>query len=144
MRGARLGRLIFFAVLALLLLVELFFSNVGSLGRLEAVATQLGLSPAAERTRLFILIALDALGGIGALLCVVALLGKPSLARIGVPLTTLGFVAYGLYQIVSALTQLAPQWRIPIVIVGLVYLLIGIAAWFVGRSLLNQTNHHAR
>jgi hypothetical protein len=144
MRGARLGRLIFFAVLALLLLSELFFSNIGSLGRLEAVATQLGLTPAVERTRLFILIALDAIGGIGALLCVVALLGNRSLARIGVPLTTLGFVTYGLYQIVSALTQLAPQWRIPIVIVGLVYLLIGIAAWFVGRSLLNQTNLRAR
>jgi hypothetical protein len=137
MRGARLGRLIFFAVLALLLLSELVFSNIGSLGRLEAVAAQLGLSPSAERTRLFILIALDALGGIGALLCVVALLGNRSLARIGVPLTTFGFVAYGLYQIITALTQLAPQWQIPIVIVGLVYLLIGIAAWFVGRSLLN-------
>jgi peptidoglycan/LPS O-acetylase OafA/YrhL len=130
MRGANLGRLIFFAVLALLLL-------------LEAVATQLGLSPAAERTRLFILIALDAVGGVGALLCVIALLGNRSLAKIGVPLTTFGFMAYGLYQIISALTQLAPQWRIAIVMVGLVYLLIGIAAWFVGRSLLAPPPNNA-
>jgi hypothetical protein len=143
MRGANLGRLIFFAVLALLLLSELFFSNLGSLGRLEAVATQLGLSPAAERTRLFILIALDAVGGVGALLCVIALLGNRSLAKIGVPLTTFGFMAYGLYQIISALTQLAPQWRIAIVMVGLVYLLIGIAAWFVGRSLLAPPPNNA-
>jgi hypothetical protein len=56
-----IGRLIFFAVLALLLLAEFFFSNVGSLGRLETVAAQLGLTPEAERSRLFILIILDSM-----------------------------------------------------------------------------------
>jgi hypothetical protein len=60
---AKIGRLIFFGLLALLMLAELFFSNVGSLGRLEAVAAQLGLTSEAERTRLFILIILDAIGG---------------------------------------------------------------------------------
>jgi hypothetical protein len=136
MQRKNLGRLIFFAVLALLLLAELFFSNVGSLGRLEAVAAQLGLTPEAERSRLFVLIILDALGGTGALLCVAALLSNRSLAKIGLPLTVFGFVAYGLYQIISALTQLAPQWRVPIAVVGLVYIAIGIVAWWLGRGLL--------
>jgi hypothetical protein len=136
MTRATIGRLIFFGVLALLMIAELFFSNIGSLGRLEAVAVQLGLTPQAERTRLFILILLDAVGGIGALLCVAALLGNRSLAKIGLPLTVFGFVLYGLYQIVSALTQLGAQWRMPISIVGLVYIAIGVAAWWLGRGLL--------
>ncbi len=136
MKGKTLGRIIFFAVLTLLLLSELFFSNVGSLGRLEAVATQLGLSPQAERTRLFILIILDAVGGLGAVLTVLALLGNRSLAKLGVPLTVLGFTAYGLYQLFSAFILLAPQWRMPISIVGGVYIAIGLLAWYVGRGLI--------
>ncbi len=136
MKGKPFGRMIFFAVLALLLLSELFFSNVGSLGRLEAVATQLGLSPVAERTRLFILIILDAMGGLGAILTLLALLGNRSLAKIGLPLTVFAFVAYGLYQLFSALTQLAPQWRMPISIVGVVYIVIGIMAWYLERGLI--------
>jgi hypothetical protein len=138
MKGKRLGQLIFFAVLALLLLAELFFSNAGSLGNLETVAAQLGLSPQAERTRLFTLMALDAVGALGALLTVFALLGNRSLAKIGVPLTSLGFIAYGLYQLFSALTQLAPQWRMPISVVGVVYIVIGVVAWLVGRGLISQ------
>jgi hypothetical protein len=131
-----IGRLIFFVVLALLLLSELFFSNLGSLGRLEIIAAQLGLTPEAERSRLFILIVLDALGGVGALLCVAALLSNRSLARVGLPLTVFGFVTYGIYQIISALTQLGAQWRVPIASVGLVYIAIGVAAWWLGRGLL--------
>jgi hypothetical protein len=138
MNRARIGRIIFFGILALLLLAELFFSNLGSLGRLETVAAQLGLTPQAERSRLFILIVLDAVGGVGALLCVAALFGNRSLAKVGLPLTVFGFVAYGLYQIVSALTQLAAQWRMPITIVGLIYIVIGLAAWWVGRGLLRK------
>ncbi len=136
MKRGKIGRLIFFAVLAVLVLSELFFSNVGSLGNLETVAAQLGLTPEAERSRLFILILLDAVASIGALVCVVALFGNSSLAKVGLPLTVFGFVAYGLYQIISALTQLAPQWRMPIVVVGLVYIAIGIVAWWLGRGLL--------
>ncbi len=140
MKRADVGRVIFFALLALLLLAELFFSNVGSLGRLETVAAQLGLTPQTERSRLFILIVLDAIGGVGALLCVAALLGNRSLAKIGLPLTVFGFVAYGLYQIVSALTQLAAQWRVPIAIVGIVYVVIGILAWWLGRGILKRAS----
>jgi hypothetical protein len=138
MKRATIGRLIFFVVVALLLLSELFFSNLGSLGRLETVATQLGLSPEAERSRLFILMVLDALGAVGALLCVAALRGKRTLAKVGLPLTIFGFVAYGLYQMISALTQLAAQWRVPITVVGIVYLIIGLAVWWVGRGMLKQ------
>lgn len=139
MNRGKLGRLVFFAVLALLMLAELFFSNLGSLGNLEAVAAQLGLTPEAERSRLIILIVLDAIGGVGALLCVAALLGNSSLASVGLPLTVFGFVSYGVYQVISALTQLAPQWRVPITIIGLVYVLIGLAAWWLGRKMLGKS-----
>jgi hypothetical protein len=58
---------------------------------------------------------------------------------VGLPLTVFGFALYGLYQIISALTQLEAQWRIPIAVVGLVYIAIGIVAWGLGRGLLRKT-----
>lgn len=139
MRSANRGRLLFFVVLAIILLLELFFSNLGSLGRLETVAAELGLTPEAERTRLLTLIVLGGIGAVGSLLCVVASLGNRSLAKVGLPLTVLGLVAYGLYQIISALVQLAPEWRFLIAFVGLVYAAIGVLAWWVGRGLLRKS-----
>jgi hypothetical protein len=136
MRSVNRGRLLFFAVLAIILLLEIFFSNLGSLRRLETVATELGLTPDAERNRLLTLIILGGIGAIGSLLCVVALLSNRSLARVGLPLSVFGFVAYGLYQLVSALLQLSPEWRLPIAFVGLVYAALGVLAWWVGRGLL--------
>jgi hypothetical protein len=138
MRTVSKGRLIFFALLAVILLLEIFFSDLGSLRRLETVATELGLTPEAERNRLWTLIIFGSMGALGSLLCVAALLRNHSFARVGLPLTVLGVIAYGLYQIVSASTQLAPEWRVPIAFVGFVYAAIGLVAWWVGRGILRQ------
>jgi hypothetical protein len=137
-RSVNRGRLLFFVVLAIILLSELFFSDLGSLQRLETVAEELGLTPEAERNRLWTLIFFGSMAALGSLLCAAAQLSNRSLARIGLPLTVLGLVAYGLYQVVSALTQLAPAWRLPIALVGLVYAAIGVVAWWVGRGLLSE------
>jgi hypothetical protein len=130
----------FYAIIALLMLAELLLSNIGTLaGNLDATAAMLGLSPDAERTRLVILIILDAVAGGGALLALWALL-RPTghaLGRAGAWLTAIGMAGYGLYQIGAALLQLAPTWRGPILGVGVVYLLIGgLAAW-LGRPLIS-------
>ncbi len=131
-------RIAFFAVIALLMLSELFLSNIGTwLNNLEEIAQQFGITPAAERTRLLILIALDAVAGIGALLATWGYLRQAatSLGRIGVILTTAGLILYGLYQFLSAWFQFTGTMSTAIMSVGVVYVLIGILAWFAGRDL---------
>ena len=132
------SRALFFAIIGVLMLSELVFSNLGTLGgNLEATAQNLGLSVGAERTRLLILILLDGVAGVGALLALWALLRPTSahLGQIGVQLATGGLIGYGLYQLGSALFQLAPKWKGPIVGVGLTYIVLGLAAWWIGRGL---------
>jgi hypothetical protein len=138
MRTAARGRLIFFVLLAVVLLLEIFFSDLGSLARLEIVAAELGLTSEAERNRLWTLIIFGSIGTLGSVLCVVALLGKHSLARIGLPLTVLGVIAYGLYQVFSATTQLASEWRLPTAFIGCVYAAIGFVAWWIGHGILKE------
>ncbi|MEM7347435.1 MAG: hypothetical protein AAF485_24615 [Chloroflexota bacterium] len=136
MSRQKIFRIIFFAVIALLLLSELVFSNIGSFGNIEAVAEQLGLTVAAERVRLYILILFDAIGGVGALLALWGLFRSEaaSTLRLGVLLTTIGLVGYGVYQFFSALFQLGDAFRIPIMIVGVVYAGLGIVTWTTNRS----------
>ncbi len=132
--GTRIGALIFFALLALIALSELIFSNLGTLsGDLAGAARMLGLTTAQERTRLLILIALDAVAGAGALLAVIGLLSRTHLAAYGASLCAVGFLAYGVYQVFAALTQLSEVVRLPVIVAGLLYALLGVAAWFVGR-----------
>ncbi|MEM7119074.1 MAG: hypothetical protein AAF614_42040 [Chloroflexota bacterium] len=132
----RILRIIFFAIIALLLLSELVFSNIGSLGNVEEVAQQLGLTVPAERIRLYILILFDAIGGIGAILALIALSRTEALAprRTGVLLTTIGLIGYGIYQFFSALLQLSGDFRIPVMSVGVVYTLLGVVAWITNRT----------
>jgi len=140
MKRGMVPRLIFFFLIALLLLSELWLSNLGSLtNNLEGMAALMGLSVAAERVRLFILIGLDALGGGGALLALAGyLLDRPALRRVGVLLTTLGLVLYGGYQLGSALTQLTPELRPTMALIGVVYAVIGIVAWRIGMRPASQ------
>ena len=131
-------RIVFYAVIALLTLAELFLSNIGSLLNLEATARMLGLSPDAERSRLFVLIVFDALAGIGGMLAIWSLL-RPSaaeLGRIGAWMVVAGMLLYGIYQVYSALFVLAPAWQAGILGVGITYALIGLAAWRIGRPLM--------
>lgn len=140
MKRGTVPRLIFFFLIALLLLAELWLSNLGSLtNNLAGMAALMGLSVAAERVRLLILIGLDALGGGGALLALTGyLLDRPALRRVGVLLTTLGLVLYGGYQLVSALTQLTPELRPTMALIGVVYAAIGIVAWRIGMRPASQ------
>ncbi len=137
----RIPHLIFFGLLALIALSELFFSNLGTLnGDIASVANMLGLTVPQERTRLLILIALDAIAGIGAVLAIMGTLrlGSANLFHYGAVLCALGFCAYGIYQLFAALTQLSDGVRVPVAIVGVIYAAIGAIVWFVGRRAANK------
>lgn len=129
-----LPRILFFGIIALLLFAELWFSNWGTLvNNLEGIAALLGLTVEQERTRLYSLIILDAIGGIGALLALAGcLLDRAMLRRVGAMIAAIGLVSYGLYQLVSAVTQLPPELKTTIGLIGVVYIGIGIVAWIVG------------
>lgn len=130
----RYGALVLFVLLALIAFSELIFSNLGTLnGDIAGVAQMLGLTLQQERTRLLILIALDAIAGVGAVLAVVGLLMRNRLIAYGASLCAMGFFAYGVYQIFAALTQLGANVRVPVAVAGAMYLLLGVAAWLVGR-----------
>jgi hypothetical protein len=131
---SRIAYIIFFSMLALIALSELLFSNLGTLnGGLQAAADLLGLTVRQERTRLLILIALDAIAGIGAVLAVIGLIARNSLATYGASMCAMGFLAYGIYQLFAALTQFGPAVRGPVALVGVLYAGVGIAAWVIGR-----------
>jgi hypothetical protein len=127
--------------MALLMLSELFLSNLGTLfGNLEATAASLGLGVEAEQARLLALAALDGVASLGALLALWSLVGGPPAAgRLGAWLLVVGLVAYGLYQFAAALLQLAPTWRTPILVVGVVYIMLSGIAWWVGRPLIGAS-----
>ena len=132
--NSRIPRIIFFGLLTLVAFSELLFSNIGTLtGNMTSVATMLGLTLEQERIRLLILIALDAIAGIGAVIAVIGLLRRNGLLAVGARICAIGFVAYGLYQLFAALTQLGAAVRGPVMGAGGTYLLVGIVAWFVGR-----------
>lgn len=133
-RRAMLPRIIFFAVVAGLMFSELWFSNLGTLtNNLEGMAALMGLSVAAERARLIILITLDAIAGVGAVTAVIGcLIDRPAVRRVGAMVAGMGLIAYGLYQLFSALTQLPLELRMTIALIGVIYMGIGIVAWVVG------------
>lgn len=131
---AMLPRIFFFVVVALLVWAELWFSNLGSLrNNLTGTAAFMGLTVDQQRLRLLTLIGLDAIAGIGALITIVGCLrNKVRLRRSGAMVTTVGLVLYGLFQILSALTQLPTEFSNTIILIGLVYIGIGIVTWVVG------------
>ncbi len=116
------------------MLAELWYSNLGSLtNNLEGTAALMGLSVAAERNRLLILIALDALAAIGAILALIGcVLDRIALRRVGTMIAALGLILYGLYQLGAALTQLPPELRGTIALIGVIYMGIGVVTWVVG------------
>jgi hypothetical protein len=131
------SRLIYFAFIAILMLSEMFTSNLYSLiGPLQVTSELMGVSVAVERVRLVILIVLDAVPGAGAILAIWSYRssGAARAGRIGVILTTFGLLAYGCYQFWSATYQLGNMQGF-VQLVGVVYATLGIAAWFVGADL---------
>jgi hypothetical protein len=134
--SSRIPRIIFFSLIAVTLFSELIFSNLGTLnGNIAGTAQALGLGVDAERRRLLILIILDAIAGIGAVLAIIgAVTNKANVMRAGSAMCAIGLMAYGLYQLIAALTQLGPDMRTPIIMVGVIYMLIGVMAWLIGRA----------
>jgi hypothetical protein len=134
--SSRIPRIIFFGLIAITLFSEMIFSNIGTLtGDIAGTAQMLGLSVEAERQRLLILIMLDAIGGIGAVIAIVgAATGRLNVLRAGGTMCAIGLVAYGLYQLIAAFTQLGPELRAPIMLVGVLYMLIGVMAWLLSRA----------
>lgn len=137
MQRGVIARVIFFFVIALLMLAELFMSNLGTLlGDVTSTSAMMGITPDAERTRLWILILLDAVAGLGALVAAIGLLRKNAAwQRYGALATAIGLVLYGAYQFFAALFQLNDSVRIPVMVVGVVYALIGVAAWWLGARI---------
>jgi hypothetical protein len=131
------SRMFYFGFLAVLMLSEMLTSNIYSLfGPLAATAEMMGVSVYQERTRLIILIFLDAVPGIGALLVIrVYRRGAAAPAgRMAVMVTTFGMVAYGIYQFWSATFQLGHMQNF-VQLVGIVYSLLGVGAWLIGGDL---------
>jgi hypothetical protein len=130
-------RLIYFGFIAFLMLSEMITSNLFSLiGPLEETAEIMGVSVQTERLRLIILIVLDAIPGIGALLAVYSYRQTDAMRAgpVGVMMTTFGMLAYGVYQFGSATFQLGNMQGF-VKLVGIVYALLGLAAWFIGSDL---------
>jgi hypothetical protein len=131
------GRIIYFGFIAVLMLSEMVTSNLYSLiGPLEATSELMGVSVAVERIRLVILIVLDAIPGAGAVIAIWAYrsVDASRIGRIGVILTTYGMLAYGCYQFWSATFQLGNMQNF-VKLVGFIYAVLGIIAWFVGGNL---------
>lgn len=133
-RRTMLPRISFFTIVAMLMFAELWFSNLGTLNHnVEGIAALMGLSVAAERARLVILITLDAVAGVGAVVAAIGcLVDRPMLRRVGAMVAGIGLIAYGLYQFGSALIQLPVELRMTIALIGLIYMGIGVVAWVVG------------
>ncbi|MEJ2140295.1 MAG: hypothetical protein P8Y61_12775 [Gammaproteobacteria bacterium] len=136
-------RIIYFSFIALIMLSELVTSNLYSLfGNLENTADIMGVTVAEERIRLYILIVLDIVAGGGALLAVTGYVraGAANLGRIGVTMAAVGMVIYGCYQFWAGTFQLGTESMQNLTrTVGIIYPLIGIGAWFVGRDLRRGT-----
>jgi len=134
------SRIIYFSVIALLVITE-NIGNVYSLfAGLEKTAELMGVPVQDERTRIMILIFLDAAVAIGALLALWAYKNSARVQAglIGVFLTTNGLLAYGAYQFWAASTMLGfmPTMH---KIIGLVYAALGIAAWYAGSDLRERS-----
>ncbi len=131
--------ILLYVLLGALLFSELWFSNIGSFGNVEALANDFGITPAAERIRLYILIVFDAIGGLGALIALAGLaVNAIGLTKQGIRISFFGTAGYGVYQILAALFQLAPQWRMTISIAGLIYIGFALLTRLVGNLAVEQ------
>jgi hypothetical protein len=129
-----LPRILFFLLIALLVIAELWFSNLSALNRnLEGMAALLGLTVAAARIRFLLLSVFDSIAVAGALLALVGCLTVRSRRRrIGAMMAAIGLVCHGLYQVAAALWQLPPALQPTMALLGLIYVGLGVMVWLVG------------
>jgi len=129
-------RILYFSIIAFLVTTENIGNIYSLMGGLEKTAELMGVSVQDERTRILILIVLDAIAAIGALLAIWAYRKSSRIraGQIGVAITTNGLLAYGCYQFWAATYQLSfmPTMH---KFIGLFYTALGIATWYVGSDL---------
>jgi hypothetical protein len=131
--GWRLGGVIAFALFALMELGDWAGLMPGYSNPAQYAAT-IGLSLEAESTRLIILTVLALLVVITALATVVGLVTRATWSMLAARVTGGAFVLYGVYQVISALTQLTKN-QMGVSIAGVVYALIGgLAVWIGTRA----------
>ena len=131
------SRLIYFGIIAILMLSEMVMANIYSLlGPLEKTAELIGVDVEVERVRLMLLIVLDFIAGVGAILAVRAYRNAAAehLGGVGVIMASVGILTYGLYQLWFAtyFTTWLPTFHQG---VGIFYVLLAVLTWFVGRDL---------
>lgn len=119
--------LVVLVIIALVALAEALFSNIGTLlnetSRLE-LGQRFGLDNPTYIGRLLILAALDVVAGVGTILVLLR-------RSVGRWIALIGFVAYGVYQIIAALTILTPDFQGPVIGAAVFYILIGLAVWWI-------------
>ncbi len=119
--------MIVLVIIVLVALAEALFSNIGTLlneaNRLE-LGQRFGLEDPTYIGRLLILAALDVIAGVGTILVLVR-------QSIGRWIALAGFVTYGIYQIIAALTILTPDFQGPVIGAAVFYILMGVIVWWI-------------
>jgi hypothetical protein len=130
------SRIIYFSIIAFLVISENIGNFYSLMGGLEKTAELMGVPVQDERTRIMILIFLDAAAAIGALLTIWAYRSSSRIrvGQIGVAITTNGLLAYGCYQFWAATYQLGFMPNLH-KFIGVFYGALGIAAWYIGSDL---------
>lgn len=140
MNQQRLIYMLFFVLVAVMMLYDLFFNNLPALlgrGGMVRTAAEFGISVGQAQIRLVVLSALGGLAAVGALLAAQAYLNPAAQrnGRIGVYVATAALAAYGLFNIVSAVFLMQSILRTPVLVTGFTYLILAGGIWYAGRSL---------
>jgi hypothetical protein len=135
----RKGYIVLLVLMAVAVFIELIFSNLGTLFNASyraELATLLGVTDQQETTRLVILSVFDLVAGVGVLLLLIAAL-RPDQAKLITPgswLALIGYVGYGVYQIIDAFTIIDPTYR-TVLLVAVFYIGLGVIAFMIGLRL---------
>lgn len=139
MKQQRLFRMLFFVLVAVMMLYDLFFNNLSALisrGGLAYTATDFDITLAQAQQRLIIQSILSATAGVGALMAAQGY--QNPTWRIGLPgvyIATLGLIAYGLFNIASGLWIIQSILRTPVMLTGGTYLVLAGGTWYAGKGL---------
>ena len=134
---------LFFLLISILMLSELFAGNIFSLTLgLDRAAELMAVSTDTARTHLVILSVFDVLAGFGAVLVFFASRNNESnhaglAGRIGIVATSIGMLLYGGYQFWYAVYDLG-DIQVYIKAIGILYALFGVIAWVLGNDMKRE------
>ena len=134
MNWSKIGKILLFAILALLFLSELVFSSLSGLfGDTASLAASGGLTTNALRIYLVGLAVLNAIGG---LLAIIALKNTLQDKQSGRTLRRLSIVTilYAAYQLLAGLFLLGSDLRGAYIGIAVTYALLAGLVWFVARN----------